>query len=120
MTPLIPVAILGDGVFDVNDVDVNTAAFGPNGAMPVHSGHVEDVNDDGYMDLVLHFNTQDTGISEGDTEAMLTGQLASGQSLEGSDSVRIVPGSKKGKAGKVVAAGMQSTSWGQIKKQLQE
>jgi hypothetical protein len=70
------------------------------------------------VDLVLHFNTQNTGISEGDTEAVLTGQLASGQSLEGSDSVRIVPGSKKGKAGKVVAAGMQSTSWGEIKNQL--
>ena len=117
---VIPVAILGSDSYDVSDIDVSTLAFGPDGAAPAHDGHFEEVNDDGLVDLVVHFPTQKTGIGEDDTEATLTGQLASGQDLEGSDSVRVAPGSKKGKAGKVAAAGMQSTSWGEIKKQLQE
>lgn len=111
---VIPVAILGSSDYDVSDIDVSSLAFGPGGASAAHDGHLEDVNDDGLTDLVVHFPTQDTGLSDGDTEATLTGQTNGGQDLEGSDSVRIAPGSNKGKAGKV-ATGMQDASWGSIK-----
>lgn len=95
---VIPVAILGGADFDVTDVDVDSLSFGPDGASEAHGeGHVEDVNDDGYDDLVLHFDTQESGIAEGDTEAMLTGQTIGGVAIEGVDSITTTKGSNSGK-----------------------
>jgi len=85
----IPVAILGSDTFDVADVDVTTLAFGPSGAPPAHdpAGHLEDVNGDGFTDLVLHFKENGIGIECVDTVATLTGELLDGTPLEGTDSV---------------------------------
>lgn len=89
---VIPVAILGSETFDVSLVDATTVAFGPAGATMVHdNAHLEDVNVDGYMDMVLHFRTQETGIQPEDTIACLTGELSDGRHIKGCDSVRIVP-----------------------------
>jgi hypothetical protein len=87
---VIPVAILGTENFDVADVDVATLRFGPEEAQPRHNGHLEDVNFDGIMDLMLHFRMRDTGIQCGDIEATLTGSLLTGQPIEGTDSIGIV------------------------------
>ena len=87
---LISVAILGSDTFDVTDVDVTTLAFGPDGASPVHIA-LEDVNEDGYVDLISHYRTQDAGFKCGDTEGILRGRTVDGVAIEGSDSVRIVP-----------------------------
>lgn len=51
----------------------------------------EDVNGDGLMDLVVHFNTDALQLSEGDTVAILEGRTFSGLPILGADSVRIVP-----------------------------
>ena len=89
---VIPVAILGSDVFDVLDVDVSTLAFGPAGAPIAHAnGHLEDVNDDAFLDLVTHYRTQDTGIVQGDTEACLVGNLLDGAIFEACDNVVTVP-----------------------------
>ncbi len=96
---VVPVAILGSDSFDVIQVDVTTLAFGPNGASPAHdltdpdtlAGHIEDVNDDGFLDLVSHYNQKQTGLACGDTDATLTGALLDGTPFDGTDSVRMVP-----------------------------
>jgi len=52
---------------------------------------VKDIDGDGDMDVVLHFNSQDTGIQCGDTDATLTGMTGSGQAITGTDSIKTVP-----------------------------
>jgi len=89
----IPVAILGSETFDVLDVDSSTLAFGPSRAAPAHriGSHLADVNDDGFMDLVSYFRTQETGIVFGDAQACVTGEQFDGLSLEGCDVIRTIP-----------------------------
>ena len=86
---VIPVAILSTGSFDASSVIPSSAAFGPSGAPAVHGGHIEDVDGNGILDLVLHFKTQETGIACGDTSSTLTGETFLGEAIEGSDSVVI-------------------------------
>jgi hypothetical protein len=87
---VIPVAVLGSTDFDATQVDFSTVTFGVNGASPAHDGHVEDVNGDGYPDMVFHFKTQDTGIVCGDTEATLMGETFDGIQFTGTDTVKTV------------------------------
>jgi hypothetical protein len=51
---------------------------------------LEDVDGDGDTDMILHFNTRDTGIQCGDTSASLTGETFSGQEIEGTDAITTV------------------------------
>ena len=88
---VIPVAILGSAFFDASSVDVSTLDF--EGAAPTHNagGHLVDVNNDGFLDLVSHYRTQETGITEGQTEACLTGDTFAGEPLDGCDDITTVP-----------------------------
>jgi predicted outer membrane repeat protein len=89
----LPVAIVGSDSFDVADVDVTTLAFGPSGASFDHSHgpHFDDVNDDGFTDLMAHYRIEDTGIEFGEIEACVTGDLLDGTPFNGCDAVRTVP-----------------------------
>jgi len=90
---VVPVAILGSDTLDVTDVVVSTLMFG--NASPAHdlsdpdtyNEHIQDVNGDGFLDLVSHYKQKDIGIACGDTEATLTADLLDGTTIEGTDSV---------------------------------
>jgi len=95
---VIPVAILsthlakGEALdFDATTVDPLSVAFGPSGAKESHNkGHIEDVDGDGDMDMMLHFKTPSTGIACGATSASLTGQTLNGDAIAGSDAIQTV------------------------------
>lgn len=93
---VIPVAILTDDSFDASTVDVSTVRFGPAEAAPVQYA-MEDVDGDGDADMILHFRTQEVGLDEQDTEAILIGQTIDGIYFIGRDAVRIVPPKDKPK-----------------------
>ena len=85
---LVAVAILTTETFDATTVSPITVRFGPAEANLEHQlGHLEDVDSDGDLDLVLHFGTQESGIQCGDTEASLAGETFDGQAIQGSDSI---------------------------------
>ena len=66
---VIPVVILTTDTFDATTVDPSTLQFGNAGAGIAHkSAHFEDIEDDGDLDLMLHFRTQETGIECGDAD----------------------------------------------------
>jgi hypothetical protein len=88
----IPVAILGSEGVDVRRVDARTLRFGPSEAPPADKkgGSLKDVNGDGWLDLVSHYRTEQSGIAVGDTQACVTGEI-DGEAFEGCDRVRTVP-----------------------------
>ena len=90
---VVPVAILGSEDFEVGDIDVATLAFGPFYAPAEHAvgGQHQDVNADGFSDLLAHFRAEETGIEFGDTEACLSGETLDGRSFEGCDTIQTVP-----------------------------
>jgi len=87
----IPVAILTTELFDATAVDPTTVLFGATGmeVAPVQSA-TEDVDGDGDLDMVLHFVTQDTGITCGNTFALLTAVTFGGEKVKGFDSIETV------------------------------
>lgn len=95
---VIPVAILTTDEFDATTVDAATVRFGPKDVpREARQDHYafEDVDNDGDIDMIMHFRTQDIGIGPDDDEAILTGETLDGDYFTGTDSIRIVP--QKGK-----------------------
>lgn len=90
---VIAVAVFTTDEFDVSDINHSTVVFGPNNATSAHKdfcAHMEDIDDDGDLDVVYHFKVQETGLSLGDVVAYLSGETLGVTPFEGSDSVRIV------------------------------
>ena len=90
----IPVAVLSSPEFDAPAVvDHNALTFGRRGdeTSLAFCTSPEDVNGDGLLDLVCHFETSAAGFQPGDTHGILKGRTLSGVPLKGSDSIRVVP-----------------------------
>jgi len=90
----IPVAIFGSDNFDVLDVDVATLTFGPagaEGAAPAHiqGGHYQDVDHDGFTDLLSHYRTHETGIALGHTRACVMGETLDGIPFDDCDKILV-------------------------------
>jgi len=88
----IRVAILSTADFDATTIDPSTVCFGDadaplerNCSYAHHKADVKDVNADGSPDLILHFETAQTGIDPGDTTACLTGTTRGGLPVDGCD-----------------------------------
>lgn len=93
----VPVAILGSSSFDVSDINPDSLVFAGAGVKVVGKKDphtmcsIEDVNADGFGDLVCHYLTTDLGALDGaSTTATIGGALYDGTPIEGSDSVNIV------------------------------
>jgi hypothetical protein len=91
---VIPVAILTTGTFDARHIDPSSVCFGDHDqparrdCTEAHRRlHVDDANGDGREDAVLHFDTDETGISQQDTKACVTGRLRNGTPFAGCDRI---------------------------------
>jgi hypothetical protein len=83
----VPVAVLTTEIFDASDVDPDTVEFA--GAVPLR-WVLEDVDEDGDMDLLFHFKTQELALEAAETEAVLSGETFGGMAIEASDSVKVI------------------------------
>jgi len=88
---VVAVAVLTTVDFDASTVDPATVEFA--GATPLR-WTLEDVDNDGDLDMLFHFDTQTLQLNENSTEATLTGETVGGQEFTGTDTVRIVPPKK--------------------------
>jgi hypothetical protein len=92
---VIPVAVLGSESLYVSDIDQTTLSFG--GADVRVRGNkgpfcgLEDVNSDGFDDIVCHFEDNPDYWEPGQDDATLSGKLLDGTEFEGTDSICIVP-----------------------------
>lgn len=87
----VPVAILTTDDFDAYNVDPDYCEFA--GAYPLR-WNMEDVDYDGDYDMLFHFKTQELELTKESTEASLEGETYDGQTIVGTDSVKIVPNAK--------------------------
>lgn len=88
---VVPVALLTTTVFDATTVDPTTVIFA--GAMPV-KWSIKDVDNDGDVDVVFHFKTQELNLDSNNTEATLTGDTSNSANphIIGTCPVRIIYG----------------------------
>lgn len=90
----IPVAIFGSDAFDATKIDVSTLELNGAGVRIVrgkgYQVSYEDVNGDGLLDLVVHFDRGEVQLAVGDTSATVTGKTIDGTPIQGADSVRVV------------------------------
>jgi hypothetical protein len=90
----IPVALLSSADFTAVTVRVDSLRFGPTGneASPSHCGHSgEDVNGDGRLDLVCHFENQKAAFSPSDEEGIVKGMTDTGRAFEGRGRLKVIP-----------------------------
>jgi hypothetical protein len=88
---VVPVVLFGSAEFDVGRVDPTTLALGDASAAHRGCPHLDDVDADGFPDLVSHHRVPETGILAGDTQVCLTGETLDGDLFEGCDAVTTLP-----------------------------
>jgi hypothetical protein len=72
---LIQVALMGSQEVDTTRADLDSLALGPGEAEAWKIAQQYDVDEDGFVDLVVRFRASDTGVEDGDTELCLKGEI---------------------------------------------
>ncbi len=93
---VIPVAVLGSAEFDVSEIDPSSVKLAGLDLRAVGKSnkllaHIEDVNNDGFDDLVVQIEDQNGTFMSGNSTAELTGTLFSGTPIKGTDEICVVP-----------------------------
>ena len=92
---VVPVAILGRSSFHVSDINTSTLSF--NGLTVRVKGNnqnqcsTQDVNGDGFPDLVCQFQDNTANWIQGSSIGVVTGQLQNSIAFRGTDSICVVP-----------------------------
>jgi hypothetical protein len=92
---VVPVAILGSSSFHVSDINTSTLSF--NGLTVRVKGNnqnqcsTQDVNGDGFPDLVCQFQDNTANWIQGSSIGVVTGQLRDNTGFRGTDSICVVP-----------------------------
>jgi len=94
----IPVALLSNSGFDALGVDTQSLTFGHSGNE--HSlvrciKESRDVDGDGRLDLLCHFDNQMTGFEPSDAAGVVKGRMAAGGQFEGRGYLKVVPVKRK-------------------------
>ncbi|MBI3989349.1 MAG: hypothetical protein HY347_07005, partial [candidate division NC10 bacterium] len=93
---VIPVAILSSPTFDATQVNPASVSLAGARVKLIGKGDkyacsADDVNLDGWLDLVCHVVTAQFMIEPGDSLAVLEAETFGGQAIRGEDSIQIVP-----------------------------
>lgn len=93
---VVPVAILSDADFDATQVDPASVLLAGGSVKMIGKGEkyscsVQDINADGWPDIVCQIQTDQVTLQEGDSTALLEARTVMGEVIRGSDSIKIVP-----------------------------
>ncbi|MBI4685573.1 MAG: SBBP repeat-containing protein [Nitrospirae bacterium] len=90
----VPVAILSTTTFDATTVDPMTVTLASAPVKLKGKGtpmaSLADVNEDGLLDLIVHVTTEALQLTQTDTTAILEGKTFNGNSIRGSDTIRVI------------------------------
>jgi hypothetical protein len=96
---VLPIAVLSTSSFDARTVDPNTVMVGTAHVRLTGRDGIatspEDVDGDGDLDLVVHVLTTELGLRQADVTLTLTGTTFDGRPIKGTDSIAIVPRSRR-------------------------
>jgi hypothetical protein len=91
----LPVVVFGSEELDVSTIDLATLLLNGVALPEKNNGKLfasfDDEDDDGFLDLIMHFALQDLGIEAGMEELLISGSFLDGSEFEGSDLINIVP-----------------------------
>jgi hypothetical protein len=86
-----PLAVLSTQTFDATGIDVSSVRFGRTGhEAPPLRFLLDDADGDGDTDLIVFFNSEESGLECGTLFSYLTGTTLTGQQIAGIDSITTV------------------------------
>jgi len=90
----IPVAVMGGPDFNVSSIDTKSLTFGSNGyeaSLSKCNPQPVDLNGDGRMDLICHFDNQAANFKLTDAVGKLRGETTDGIQFEGNGDLKVTP-----------------------------